>query len=151
MSEAIREGDIPGVQLRYRKRLPASAGSVWEWLTRSERQAEWLSAVVELDGDAILLSGGGAGAGERLVSRERVEGRRWLLSLERLGAGWKVATPLELVVSEQGEGAELMAFQSGFQHLALSIGLTEWERYRRRWREAFDRLEQALAATDDRP
>ena len=63
---------------------------------------------------------------------------------ERLGAGWEVATPVVFEVRPIEGGTELMVFQSGFEQLKLSIGLTEWERYRKRWREAFERLEAVL-------
>jgi uncharacterized protein YndB with AHSA1/START domain len=145
VSEAIRQGDIPGVQLRYRKRLAAPAERVWSWLTREERQAVWLGAEAAREGAVLTLIGGAAGEGERLVTHEMVEGRRWVVALERMGAGWEVATPVVIELLPCEEGLELMVFQSGFQRLKLSIGLTEWERYRRRWREAFDRLERALA------
>ncbi len=144
MTEAIRQGDIPGVQLRYRKSLPAPAARVWEWLTEPARQARWLAGGVEPEGEALLLRRPDSKEGERLVTRELVMGSRWVVSLERLDAGWEVATPVVLEVAALGEGSELMVFQSGFEKLKLSIGLTEWERYRKRWREAFERLEAAI-------
>lgn len=132
------------MQLRYRKSLAAPPAQVWEWLTEPACQMRWLAGAVEREGEAVLLSRPDSKQGERLLTRELAMGRRWVVSLERLDAGWEVATPVVFEVQPIEGGAELMVFQSGFEQLKLSIGLTEWERYRRRWREAFERLEAAI-------
>jgi hypothetical protein len=51
-----------------------------------------------------------------------------------------VATRLTFELTPHGEGCELSVLQEGFEHLPLSDGLTIWEAYRRRWREALTRL-----------
>jgi hypothetical protein len=144
LSEAIRQGDIPGVQLRYRQLVAVASAQAWEWLTEPAHQVKWLADAVEREGEALLLRRPESQEGERVLTRELVAGRRWVASLERLDAGWEVATPLVFEVRQTAGGSELMVFQSGFERLKLSIGLTEWERYRKRWREAFERLETAI-------
>ena len=43
MTEAIRQGDIPGVQLRRRQVLGVSADEAWRWLSEPDRLALWLA------------------------------------------------------------------------------------------------------------
>jgi hypothetical protein len=64
-------------------------------------------------------------------------------AFERLDAGWQAATRLSLTLSPEADGCELDFFHEGFEHLTLSTCLTEWERYRKRWREAGARLAAA--------
>ena len=167
-TEAIRQGDIPGVQLRCRQALPLPPGEAWSWLTESSRLERWLAteAVVAAGPQgSLVLAGTGTGteASEENTGpaawRER--GRTlvwtppglWVLAFERLDAGWTAATRLTLAIhpqpGEAGEagGAELDVLQHGFQRLPLSLCLTVWEAYRRRWRTALSRLAAATAAT----
>jgi hypothetical protein len=159
MPEAIREGDIPGVQLRCRQPLPLPPREAWSWLVDGSRLARWLAeeAVVEPGPQgSLLLAGKGTGDTERVETGEpagpvgawRERGKTlvwsppglWVLAFERLDAGWTAATRLTLALHTRPGGAELDVLQHGFQRLPLSLGLTVWEAYRRRWRTALNRL-----------
>ena len=145
MTEAIRQGDIPGVQLRRRMRLVGvDAASLWGWLTDVAKLERWLA-------DGARVEPGASGRLElRPAGSEREIGEtiswepptRWVLTFHR--EDWQVGTRLELAITEDAEGAELSVLQNGFEHLPLSDGLTLWEAYRKRWTEALDRLENAL-------
>ncbi|HZF08446.1 MAG TPA: hypothetical protein VFE33_06605 [Thermoanaerobaculia bacterium] len=155
-AEAIRQGDIPGVQLRCRQALPLPPGEVWGWLVENPKLTRWLAAEAAVEaGPQGSLQLAGTEDGETGVWRER--GRTlvwtppglWVLAFERLDAGWTAATRLTLAVHrEPGEagGSELDVLQHGFQRLPLSLCLTVWEAYRRRWRTALSRLAAAVAA-----
>jgi hypothetical protein len=71
---------------------------------------------------------------------------QWVLAFEHLDAGWTAPTRLTLTVHLHPEGAEMDVLQHGFQRLPLSMGLTVWEAYRRRWRTALSRLAAASPA-----
>lgn len=147
MTEAIRQGDIPGVQLRRRKRFSGvGVEELWQWLTASGRLERWLAR------EATVEPGPSGSIELRSVALERPEvgdtvtfepPRLWVLAFRR--DDWPVATRLELEITRDAEGAELSVLQNGFEHLPLSDGLTLWEAYRKRWTEALDRLEAALA------
>lgn len=150
MAFPIRQGDIPGVQLRRQRRLEASRDEVWRWLTEPELASRWLADEVRPPGDS------GSGwrwigvdeTGAELVESaepERVEERRlWALVFKRRQAGWESAT--RLVFELEGDHpCTLGILQQGFQRLSLSRCLPVWEFYRRRWQRALDRLEQSLA------
>jgi hypothetical protein len=154
MPEAIREGDIPGVQLRCRQALPLPPREAWSWLVDGARLVRWFAreAVVEPGPQGSLLLAGTGETGEPEGSwRER--GRTlvwtppglWVLAFERLDAGWTAPTRLTLAVHPLPGGAELDVLQHGFQRLPLSLGLTAWEAYRRRWRTALASLAEAVA------
>jgi uncharacterized protein YndB with AHSA1/START domain len=140
MVEAIRQGDIPGVQLRCRQQLAASPATAWSWLTEPSRLAQWAGrARLEggPEGGLELETDGGEGpVRERGRTLEIVTGQRWVLAFERLGDGWESPTRLTLELTASGDGCELSVLQKGFEHLPLSRCLTIWESYRRRWREA---------------
>ena len=152
MVEAIREGDIPGVQLRCRQLLSAPAPTVWRWLTEPPLLAQWAGkARLEggFDGVLELESEGRDGlVRERGRSLELVAGQRWVLAFERLDDGWEIPTRLTLELTAHGDGCELSVLQQGFEHLPLSRCLTIWESYRRRWRKALALL---AASLDDSP
>ncbi|HYN19315.1 MAG TPA: hypothetical protein VE078_00025 [Thermoanaerobaculia bacterium] len=144
MPEAIRQGDIPGVQHRRRQALAISPDEAWRWLVEPERLALWLAERAEVvqgpDGE-LLLSG--SGFRERGRTIEFRPPRLWVLAFEQLDAGWTAATRLSLRVhagSAGGDGSEIDVLQDGFQRLPLSNCLTIWETYRRRWRDALGRL-----------
>ncbi len=152
MVEAIRQGDIPGVQLRCRQELPAPATTVWRWLTEAELLASWagrarleggpegtLALTREEESETVRESG-------RCLELET--GRLWVLAFERLDDGWEAATRLTFELTPRGDGCELSVLQQGFEHLPLSRCLTIWEEYRRRWRGALARLEAALAGAE---
>jgi uncharacterized protein YndB with AHSA1/START domain len=141
MAEAIRQGDIPGVQLRCRQALAISPDEAWRWLVEPERLARWLAEraqVVEGPEGDLQLSGGGIR--ERGRTLEFVPPKLWVLAFEQLDAGWTSATRLTIRIHASPRGSEIDVLQDGFQRLPLSTCLTVWEIYRRRWREALSRL-----------
>lgn len=145
MAEAIRQGDIPGVQLRRRQALAVSADEAWRWLSEPDRLALWLAERAEIteertEGELTLT---GEGYRERGRTIEIVPPKLWVLAFERLDSGWTSATKLTLRVHPLGTGgvgSEVDILQDGFQRLPLSACLTIWETYRRRWREALSKL-----------
>lgn len=151
MVEDIRQGDIPGVQLRCRRTLPVSVEVAWFWLTKADRLRCWIGeeARVELRSDGVLgvesLGEDGAVLREEARSIEVSRPQRWVLALKRQDAGWPVATHLTMELRSDPAGCELSVLQQGFEHLPLSECLTIWEAYRRRWRAALARLELVLS------
>ena len=146
MPEAIRQGDIPGVQLRRRQDLALSPAEAWRWLVEPDLLARWLAREAELSAGELQLQGELDDAStwrEKGRTLEQVPPRLWVLAFERLDAGWTAATRLTLRIHPHPAGSEIDVLQDGFQHLPLSIGLTVWETYRRRWRDALARLAEA--------
>lgn len=142
MPEAIRQGDIPGVQLRRRQALAVSPEEAWPWLVEPDRLALWLADEAEMEEEGVLRLTG-EGWGERGRTLEIVPPKLWILSFERLGAGWTSATRLTFRIHATGGGScEVDVLQDGFQRLPLSTCLTFWETYRHRWRDALSRLAQ---------
>lgn len=139
MNEAIRQGDIPGVQLRRRQDLALSAEEAWRWLAEPAKLALWLAREAEADAGGFLLHGEDERR-ERGRTIEIAPPKLWVLSFERLDAGWPAATRLTLRVHRIPDGSQIDVLQDGFQRLPLSIGLTVWESYRLRWRTALARL-----------
>lgn len=138
MTEAIRQGDIPGVQLRCRQALAVSGEEAWRWLSEPDRLALWLAESVDITEGELLLTG--EGFRERGRTIEIVPLKLWVLAFERLDSGWKSATRLTLQVHPLPAGSEVDVLQDGFQRLPLSACLTIWETYRRRWRDALNKL-----------
>lgn len=157
MVEAIRQGDIPGVQARCRQELAAPIDAVWRWLSEPQLLGKWLAAEVRAEAgrtEVLVLKGRteeGAELVEEATLLESASPRCRVLALRRTRPAWKVATRLTLELVERpaaaGGGAELSIFHEGFEHLPLSEGLTLWEAYRRRWRAALERLAERLAET----
>lgn len=157
MPEAIREGDIPGVQLRCRQPLPISPAEAWTWLVEGAKLGLWLAAEATVEpgpqGSLQLFeseSGAESGAGRRERGKTLIWAppRQWVLAFEHLDAGWTAPTRLTLAVhphSSDVSVSEVDVLQNGFQRLPLSLGLTVWEAYRRRWRTALARLAAASA------
>lgn len=148
MAEAIRQGDIPGVQLRRRQGLALSPGEAWRWLVEPARVGLWLAAEARIgEGEILLVSRGERGEPwrERGRTLETVPAALWVLSFERLEAGWTSPTRLTLRLHPTPAGCELDVLQEGFQRLPLSLCLTAWEGYRLRWRTALARLAAASA------
>jgi uncharacterized protein YndB with AHSA1/START domain len=145
MSEAIRQGDIPGVQLRRRQALAVSPEEAWRWLTEPDRLSLWLAERVESDGEELRLSG--PAGDERARTLESAPPRLRILAFEKLGEGWPAATRLTLRIHPAGSGCEVDILQDGFQRLPLSACLTIWEAYRRRWRDALARLAEVAVPT----
>ena len=140
MVEAIRQGDIPGVQLRRRQLIAeARPETVWAWLTEPSRLQQWLceEATVAPGPAGGLLLGRGESR-ERGETRELEHPRRWVLDFRE--EGWERSTRLTFELLDHIEGTELIVLQEGFQALPLSDCLTLWERYRKRWEEALARL-----------
>ena len=154
MPEAIREGDIPGVQLRRRQRLALPREEAWTWLVEPAKLAHWLAdeAEVEMGPAGSLLLKGSESRVDPPPGPWQERGRTvgiappelWVLAFERLDAGWSAATRLTLRLHALPDGSELDVLQHGFQRLPLSIGLTVWESYRNRWRAALARLAAAI-------
>lgn len=145
MTEAIRQGDIPGVQLRRRQALTVSPEEAWRWLSEPDRLALWLAERAELaEGELTLI---GEGYRERGRTIEIVPPKLWVLGFERLDSGWTAATKLTLRVHPLASGSEVDILQDGFQRLPLSACLTIWETYRRRWREALNKLAEVALPT----
>lgn len=143
MTEAIRQGDIPGVQLRRRRRFAGvSAAELWRWVSEVHRLERWAARRAAIEPSADLELVDKDGRRELGESLDRDAPRRWILAFRR--EEWKVATRLELEITEDASGTELSILQQGFEHLPLSDGLTLWEAYRHRWTEALDRLEAVL-------
>ena len=145
MAEAIRQGDIPGVQLRRRQALAVSAEEAWRWLSEPDRLVLWLAGQAEVAEGELTLTG--EGYRERGRTIEIVPPKLWVLAFERLDSGWTSATRLALHVHPLGTGgvgSEVDILQDGFQRLPLSACLTIWETYRRRWRDALGRLAEAV-------
>jgi hypothetical protein len=150
MVEGIREGDIPGVQLRRRQGLALLPEEAWGWLVEPQKLALWLAeeAEVEAGPEATLLLRGTEPRVDPPAAPWRERGRTleidpprvWVLAFERLDAGWPAATRLTLRLHPIPGGCELDVLQQGFQRLPLSVGLTVWESYRTRWRTALARL-----------
>ncbi|HWN43731.1 MAG TPA: SRPBCC domain-containing protein [Thermoanaerobaculia bacterium] len=138
MAEAIRQGDIPGVQLRRRQSLAVSAEEAWRWLSEPDRLALWLAEQAELTEGELTLTG--EGYRERGRTIEIVPPKLWVLAFERLDSGWTSATRLALRVHPLPASSEVDVLQDGFQRLPLSACLTIWETYRRRWRDALSKL-----------
>ena len=148
MVEAIRQGDIPGVQLRCRQELAAPPATVWRWLTEPRLLASWAGRS-RLEGGLegtleIAYEEQGEAVRERGRALELDRGRLWVLAFERLDDGWEAATRLTFELTPHGDACELSVLQQGFEHLPLSRCLTIWEEYRRRWRSALSRLADAV-------
>lgn len=149
MPHAIREGDIPGVQLRHEATFDLAPVDLWPWVSEPRLMRRWLAAEVEpLEAGAGWVLTGLDEEGGELVEEvrgvERRAGRGWSAVFERRDDGWESATRLSLDIVGDGPTA-LSVVQQGFERLNLSRCLTVWELYRRRWRAAFERLAAALA------
>ncbi len=147
MVEGIRQGDIPGVQLRCRQELACSVEEGWRWLRDPRKLERWLCDEARLGEESgaewLHLAGDGGAldaARERGETVEIETHRRWHLHFERRDQNWRAATDLTFELTPSEGGCELSVLQHGFQRLPLSACLTIWEGYRRRWREALERL-----------
>lgn len=134
------------MQLRRRQALAVSPDEAWRWLTEPDRLVLWLAERANVEGsegEEIRLSG--PDGEERARVLESVPPWLRILAFEKPGAGI-AATRLTLRVHPAGPaGCEVDVLQDGFQRLPLSIGLTVWEAYRRRWRDALKRLAEVAA------
>ena len=152
MVEAIRQGDIPGVQLRCRQELAVPAATAWRWLTQPVLLSSWIGQARYEGGPdgflEIVRQGGDGQLRERARTVEQRSGRLWVLVFERLDDGWEAATRLTFELTSAADGCELSVLQEGFEHLPLSRCLTIWESYRRRWREALALLAAAVVDTE---
>jgi hypothetical protein len=145
MAIPIREGDIPGIQLRTHRRLAIDRAEAWGWLTERERLERWLADRVEVDtgprGGLRLERDTAEGVVVETARTERIDlERAWILSFRRDDRRWEAATRLQLTLLDAERGCDLDILQSGFHLLAMSSSLTIWEEYRRRWRDALERL-----------
>jgi hypothetical protein len=156
MVEAIRQGDIPGVQLRCRQALACPLAEGWRWLREPPRLQRWLASRAELtgqgEGETLRLTGRddqgtvfeGTVFEEIGQTRSLIVQHRWQMAFRREDKSWGVNTDLTLDLRSLETGCELSVLQHGFQRLPLSSCLTTWETYRRRWRAALARLEEAV-------
>ena len=150
MVEQIRQGDIPGVQLRCRLDITAQQSDVWLWLTEPEKLGRWIAdrAIPEpTRDDAITFETSDSSDSpvrERVVTLEARKPDRLVLNLQQLDAAWPVPTRVTFELTGHQGGTEVSVLQEGFAHLPLSDCLTIWETYRRRWRAALQRLAEAL-------
>ena len=155
MVENIRQGDIPGVQLRHRQSLSAPAAVVWRWLTETDHLDRWLCRHAAIESSAtrsLVLESTGPRqeiVRERLLPHHVERPHLLVYDLQRLDAGWPTATRLTLELTPTTGGTEISVLQQGFAHLPLSDCLTIWEAYRRRWRTALTRLADELATAPD--
>ena len=149
MPYEIRQGDIPGIQLRCDQRFALPPGALWQWVTAADQMGRWLADEVEVDAEGVRLTSRAAD-GSLWVERGRTlaleDDLLWVMAFERLDDGWESATELRLELSRD-EPCRLTVFQRGFERLSLSRCLSVWELYRRRWREALDRLASAVDAS----
>lgn len=148
--EAIRQGDIPGVQLRRRQPLAVPPAEAWRWLTEPALLTRWLAEEAHPeppDGALLLVGTGEAGEPrrERATPVESAPPHLWVAQFERLDAGWSAATRLTVRLRPVAAAGEIDVLQEGFQRLPLSIGLTVWETYRRRWRTALAALAEVVS------
>jgi len=147
VTERIRRGDIPGVQLRCRQLLEIDVEEAWRLLIEPSGLTQWLCEQAELDpvaGGAFAwhgVRGLEPGVAEQGTVMAIDPPDVCLLSLAQ--PGWSAATRVEWRLSRQQQGCELSVLQNGFEHLPLSHSLTVWEQYRRRWRAALERLAAA--------
>ncbi|HEX3525877.1 MAG TPA: SRPBCC domain-containing protein [Thermoanaerobaculia bacterium] len=146
MSEMIRQGDIPGVQLRRRQDLALPPEEAWRWLVEPDKLARWLAREARVvDGPDGFLELTDAWQ-ERGRTLELLPPKLWVMAFERLDAGWPAATRLTLRLHRAPAGCQLDVLQEGFQRLPLSAGLTIWEAYRLRWKNALLRLAEVSRA-----
>ena len=151
MVEAIRQGDIPGVQLRCREALMVDAATAWEHLIEPRHLEDWLcrQAVMTAVPESEFEWRGCTELGEDSVEQGTIlaaEPPRLLVATLRQPA-WTVVTRLEIEIVADGQTCEISVLQRGFEHLPLSLGLTVWETYRRRWSAALERLERLARMT----
>jgi uncharacterized protein YndB with AHSA1/START domain len=151
MAEQIRQGDIPGVQLRCRHRFPVAPKEVWAWLTDADALTRWLAARADLEPEpdkALVLEitdPSGRTLRERWVTLTSNPPDRWVVDLLNLDGSWPVPTRVIFELTPVPEGTEISVLQKGFAHLPLSECLTIWEAYRRRWRTALTNLAGQIA------
>jgi uncharacterized protein YndB with AHSA1/START domain len=143
MPEAIRQGDVPGVQLRRRREVALPLEELWPWLVEPERLARWLADEIAVDGAALRLASPGRRA-ERAEMLEQEPPRLLRFTFER--DGWGASTRLTLRLHRVLAGAEVDLFHEGFHRLPPALSLPLWEEHRKRWESALDRLAAAAEA-----
>lgn len=149
MPHPIRQGDIPGVQLRRDLELPVRRSDVWRWLSEVDLMRRWLADEVVVEPEEVRLESV-AEDGRQLSERGRTLAREdevvWSMAFERLDDDWESATELRLTLSGS-EPCQLTVLQRGFERLSLSRCLPIWELYRRRWQRALERLASEVGAS----
>ena len=149
MALPIREGDIPGIQLRVRRRLAASRTEAWRWLTEPQLAQRWLADRVEIEPGPrgrwrLEYSVDGRAVTETAQTDRFDPARSWVLQFRQEDKRWEASTRLEISLLDDGSGCEVDLLQVGFHLLAMSSSLTIWEEYRRRWRDALERLAREI-------
>ena len=153
MAEQIRQGDIPGVQLRCRQRIQAPPQELWPWLTEVDALTRWLATRAEREiepHEALVLEITDAAGGfqrERWTALTAEPPATWIVDLLNLDGTWPVPTRVVFELIPIPEGTEFSVLQKGFAHLPLSACLTIWESYRRRWRTSLATLAEQIADT----
>jgi uncharacterized protein YndB with AHSA1/START domain len=143
--EAIRKGDVPGVQLRRRREVTLPIEEAWEWLAQPARLRRWLADEAALEEGGVLSLARARAGSERGRTLEIAAPRLWSLSFEAIEAGWGAPTRLTFRLHRALDGTEVDVFHEGFHRLPPALCLPVWEAYRRRWEEALERLAGAVA------
>ena len=146
MALPIREGDIPGIQLRTLRHLALGRDEAWRWLTEKTLAERWLADRVEIDPGPrggwrlerdVAADDRGRDGADRALRGRSASG---LSGSVRRTSGGRHATRLEITLVDAAGGCDLDLLQVGFHLLAMSSSLTIWEEYRHRWRDALERL-----------
>ena len=148
MAVPIREGDIPGIQLRTLQRLPIRRAEGWRWLTDPRRLERWLADRAEVEPGARggfrlerdlpspTPAPSSAPKSSTVVETGRTERfdpeRAWVLAFRKEDRQWEATTRLELSLLDADDGCDLDVLQAGFHLQSMSACMTIWEEYRRR-------------------
>lgn len=149
--EDIRQGDIPGVQLRRRLVISSrQPQEVWPFLAQPELLASWAASSLRSDPDAPDKTVLERYTGESLIIEEvevlsAEEPTTLVMGLRQIDGAGNPATIVTLGLTQVDAGCEVMVFQEGFQQLPLSSCMTAWELARVRWTEALERLAEAAS------
>lgn len=145
--EAIRRGDIPGVQIRQRATFSCAVEPVLEALTATAGVEQWMADRVRSRDDGVWVLESDDFEG-RPLTEEVVQGTAsgteipW--ALRSLEPAWEIRTRVTWELTGSGTKCDLSLLHQDFEHLPLSDCLTHWEFYRRRWRAALARLGRHL-------
>ncbi len=147
----IREGDIPGVQLRRDVIVGADLAEVWRSWSEAARARTWLGDEVELDGRAggslaiVSTLPGGEVLRELGTIADWRPPHGFVAGVRLAHRGWDGSTRLTVRLQEDAASTRVDVLQEGFHELPLSVCTTAWELCRVRWSSALDRLEALFA------
>ena len=151
--ESIRQGDIPGVQLRRRLEIRGrTPEELWPYLVDPQRMAGWIAERVTVESGPPMVfhlerTSRGAPVREQAEVLTIEEPARLVVGLRLLDGAGNPATMVTFELARSDDGSEAGVFQEGFQALPLSSCLTAWEHSRTRWTEALERLADAATLT----